>query len=137
MKMLNINLGPFNKCVEILPKNYPNIEYSSENYNRCYILSYQNGPAREIDIRPDKSVSCPVFNMAAFVDGGDTLVNRKIIKEALEITILENIFYIHRKLNKKIFLDKIRIPITKFEFSVNDKNKDLLGVIGLGILIFE
>lgn len=134
--MLNINLGPFNECIEIVKENCPNIEYSSEKYNECYILSYQNGPVREMDIKPDKSVSCPVFRMGAFVAGGDTHVNRKIIQTAMEIAILDNIFYIHRKLNKEIFLDKIRLPITKLEFSVNDKNKECLGVIELGILIF-
>lgn len=140
--MYKLNLGPFNRCVDYLPKGSSAI-YSADRDTKVFCYSFHGGDIVEVldgDYRDDTGAVCvEVFQVGCTTDGyvDDHSKVAELIT-ALELKIVKMIYRIMEVSNTSLCvnsLSRIHIPVTSIQFHDNDLHKDCYGWVELGIAV--
>lgn len=133
---MNLNFGPFNKCVDILEFG-GSLQYAPSNITKVFAMTLADGTVREIDIQPDGVVTIPTFCLACTCDQkGDTAENRQSLCDQISAKAIKSIFLLHSTLETKINFDKLFIPVkTNVTIHLDPKHDELYGYVELGIAI--
>lgn len=130
---MKLELGVFDSCFSRSETYYP--EYASAG--KCWAITSVKGKVKEIKVKPEKPVVCPVFPVS-YADGScDSKANRDKFRGEVELTVLKEIERIHKTISKPIDLKKLAMPIKKELSFETNRIGELSANIELGIMVFE
>lgn len=138
--MYQLNLGPFNGCIEHIPKE-SGAYYSADKDTKVFCYSSSGGDIVEMQNGDDRddTVGICVFQVECSADGrvNDHLKVAELITN-LELQIVKMIYRIMEVSNTPLCvnsLNHIHIPVMSIQFHDNDLHKDCYGWVELGIAV--
>jgi hypothetical protein len=133
---MNLNLGPFDRCADVLPNGaYP--EYGVFDNHKYFGITNSDGTIRKLDTQFG-TVMCPLITVAYVCEEkGDTPENRQLFIDTISIKVIRLILDLHNNFEKLIDFNKLFIPIRQdITIHLDPKHNELYGYVELGMMIF-
>ncbi len=133
MNDFELNLGPFNQCVELL-EDGELAEYPVDFYGRMFVSTGVVG--RVVIVDSGKSTIIPTYDVESSMVADDTEENRKLLQIDVGLKILSIIYRIadDYDIDTMFVLERIVIPVrTPINFSYDGKT--LKSTIEIGLFI--
>jgi hypothetical protein len=135
MSVHELNLGPFNCCVEYIPSKCENLKFSEIGSKNTVVFYTKNDGTVEAIVKADGYTIIPTFELGLSIDIGDTShIDKKLseLTRAFELKIITDIYRMLQKCEAQLDLDNIVIPI-KRKLEIHLQNNILYGSMELGL----
>lgn len=135
MNKLQLNLGPFNKCIFFLDKEVK-AKYSIKDKVNILYYNYHNGDVMSANDMCGNWI-VPTFEIGFGSTNFNDNESRTEIIEAIEFNILRMIYKMIDNLGYRPDLNNIKIPVITTEIARDDINSSQYGWVELGIAMFR